>query len=147
MRPTIAISIFRNASNVNIFQRSQSYMIWVTRMIRRHPKTFTLSCGLLTIIYKISKALLVPYQLWHIPRVNTIDWFWSSMKGESADVRSERLLMPLMNEHGLCTKYMMGRWTVTIGDPILLQQMLKDSKTFPKEVNASLDPVSFFYQV
>ncbi|KAI7851853.1 hypothetical protein BDC45DRAFT_428683, partial [Circinella umbellata] len=71
---------------------------------RHHPKIFVLSWGLLTITYKISKAIIVPYRLWHIPRVNTISWFWSSLKGESADVRSEKLLMSLMAEHGLCTK-------------------------------------------
>ncbi|KAI9264061.1 hypothetical protein BDA99DRAFT_416165, partial [Phascolomyces articulosus] len=63
-----------------------------------------LSCGLLTILYKISKIIIVPLPMWHIPRVSTIDWFWSIIKGESVDMRSKRLLMSLMDKHGLCSK-------------------------------------------
>lgn len=37
---------------------------------------------------------------------------------------------------------MMGRWTVSVGDPILLQTVLKDVETFPKEENVSFDPVT-----
>lgn len=35
---------------------------------------------------------------------------------------------------------MIGRWTVTVGDPVLLQAMLKDVETFPKAQHINLDP-------
>ncbi|KAI9484646.1 cytochrome P450 [Zychaea mexicana] len=139
MKPSTAITILKNTS-VDFFKFSSPYAILMGHYLERHPRKFVLTVGLLTLAYKISKAVVVPPRLWHLPRVSSIAWFWSIIKGESVDVRSERLLMSLMDEHGLCLKYQMGRWTVTVGDPTLLQEVLKDVRTFPKQVNASLDP-------
>ncbi|RCI04939.1 cytochrome P450-dit2 [Rhizopus stolonifer] len=85
------------------------------------------------------RAFVVPKALRHLPKVNTLSWFWSVIKGESHDVRVKKLMMPHMNEHGLCLKYILGRWTLTVGDPILLQKLLKDIDTYPKE-QISMDP-------
>lgn len=87
------------------------------------------------------RMMVVPKHLAHIPKVSSLPWFWSILKGESHDVRMKKLMLPIINEHGLCLKYILGRWTVTVGDPILLQILLKDVYTFPKE-QVSMDPVS-----
>ncbi|KAK4522108.1 Fe-S cluster-binding ribosome biosynthesis protein [Mucor velutinosus] len=85
------------------------------------------------------RMMVAPKHLAHIPKVNSLPWFWSILKGESHDVRMKKLMLPTINEHGLCLKYILGRWTVTVGDPILLQVLLKDVYTFPKE-QVSMDP-------
>ncbi|KAL0140400.1 cytochrome P450 [Mucor lusitanicus] len=85
------------------------------------------------------RMMVVPKHLAHIPKVSSLPWFWSILKGESHDVRMKKLMLPTINEHGLCLKYILGRWTVTVGDPILLQILLKDVYTFPKE-QVSMDP-------
>ncbi|CDH60345.1 cytochrome p450 [Lichtheimia corymbifera JMRC:FSU:9682] len=108
--------------------------------LSRHTKQYVALIVAGTITYRLFNAILVPRQLRHLPKASTIGWFWSVLKGESADVRCDRLLMPQMQEHGLCLKYTMGRWTVAVGDPILLQAVLRDVATFPKEENVSLDP-------
>lgn len=87
------------------------------------------------------RMMVVPKHLAHIPKVSSLPWFWSILKGESHDVRMKKLMLPTINEYGLCLKYILGRWTVTVGDPILLQVLLKDVYTFPKE-QVSMDPVS-----
>ncbi|KAI9266245.1 hypothetical protein EDC94DRAFT_486221, partial [Helicostylum pulchrum] len=50
------------------------------------------------------RVFVVPSELAHIPKVNTIGWFWSVVMGESYDKRMQRLMLPIMNEHGLCLK-------------------------------------------
>jgi hypothetical protein len=90
-------------------------------------------------------AFVVPKELSHIPKVNTVGWFWSVLTGESNDTRIKKLMLPMMNEHGLCLKYIMGRWVLTVGDPILLQQLLKDVETYPKE-QITMSPVSWCWQ-
>ncbi|EPB83718.1 hypothetical protein HMPREF1544_09512 [Mucor circinelloides 1006PhL] len=85
------------------------------------------------------RMMVVPKHLAHIPKVSSLPWFWSILKGESHDVRMKKLMLPTINEYGLCLKYILGRWTVTVGDPILLQVLLKDVYTFPKE-QVSMDP-------
>jgi hypothetical protein len=90
-------------------------------------------------------VFVVPKELRHIPRVHTLLWFWSIVRGDSHDVRTKKLMMPLMNQYGLCLKYILGRWTLTVGDPTLLQALLKDIETYPKE-QVTMDPVSL-YQV
>lgn len=118
--------------------------MWRTMLLphlSRHTKQYITLIVVGTITYRIFNAILVPRQLRHLPKASTIGWFWSVLKGESADVRCDRLLMPQMQDHGLCLKYTMGRWTVAVGDPILLQAVLRDVATFPKEENVSLDPV------
>lgn len=92
---------------------------------------------------KLWRALVVPKNLRHIPRVNTLKWFWSVMIGENYDVRVHKLILPLMNEHGLCLKYALGTWQLTVGDPQLLQTLLRDMERFPK-IQVSMDPVSIF---
>lgn len=87
------------------------------------------------------RALVVPKELAHIPKVDTIGWFWSVITGESNDTRIQKLMLPLMNQYGLCLKYIMGRWVLTVGDPHLLQQLLKDVETYPKE-QVNMSPVS-----
>lgn len=86
------------------------------------------------------RVFVVPKHLAHIPKVNSLPWFWSILKGESHDVRMKKLMLPTINQYGLCLKYILGRWTLTVGDPILLQILLKDVYTFPKE-QISMDPV------
>ncbi|CEP06874.1 hypothetical protein [Parasitella parasitica] len=85
------------------------------------------------------RVFVVPKHLAHIPKVNSLPWFWSIIKGESHDVRMKKLMLPTINQYGLCLKYILGRWTLTVGDPILLQMLLKDVYTYPKE-KISMDP-------
>lgn len=87
------------------------------------------------------RMFVVPKHLAHIPKVNSLPWFWSILKGESHDVRMKKLMLPTINQYGLCLKYILGRWTLTVGDPVLLQILLKDVYTYPKE-QVSMDPVS-----
>ncbi|KAI8150286.1 hypothetical protein BJV82DRAFT_662368 [Fennellomyces sp. T-0311] len=139
MRPSTAVGIIKNAGTEALLV-AQPFLAVASTKMRRNPRLTVLAFCVLTMAYQIRKAVLVPRKLRHLPRVNSVDLLWSHLKGDSVDVRSEQLLMGLMKEHGLCLKYMMGRWTLTVGDPLLLQTLLRDPKTFPKEVNASLDP-------
>ncbi|KAI7898138.1 uncharacterized protein BX663DRAFT_421181, partial [Cokeromyces recurvatus] len=50
------------------------------------------------------KAVVVPNHLRHIPKVDTIPWFLSIIKGDSHDIRVKKLMLPLINQHGLCLK-------------------------------------------
>lgn len=102
--------------------------------------------GISYIVKTFWRAFVVPRSLRHIPKVSTIDWFLSVIKGESYDTRIKRLVLPMMNEHGLCLKYIMGRWLVAVGDPVLLQQILKDVETYPKE-QVSMSPVSVIFNL
>lgn len=105
-------------------------------------KYLTLFASILGTSYLVKtfwRAFVVPQPLRHIPKVSTIGWFWSVIIGESHDTRIKKLMLPLMNEYGLCLKYIMGRWVVTVGDPTLLQQLLKDVETYPKE-QVSMSP-------
>ncbi|KAI9278007.1 cytochrome P450 [Sporodiniella umbellata] len=88
---------------------------------------------------KLAPVFFVPRALSHLPKVNTLRWFWSVLIGESHDVRSQKLVMPLMNQHGLCLKYLMGRWSLTVAEPRYLQVLLKDMETFPK-LKIAMDP-------
>lgn len=92
------------------------------------------------------RVFVVPKHLAHIPKVNSLPWFWSILKGESHDVRMKKLMLPTINQYGLCLKYILGRWTLTVGDPILLQILLKDVYTYPKE-KISMDPVSIHLNI
>ncbi|KAI9360185.1 hypothetical protein BD770DRAFT_318904 [Pilaira anomala] len=92
------------------------------------------------IVKSLWRVFIVPTQLAHIPKVNTFDWFWSVARGESHDIRMKRLVMPLIEKHGLCLKYVMGKWILTVGDPVLLQTLLKDIEAYPKEP-AVMSPV------
>ncbi|KAI8969265.1 hypothetical protein BDF20DRAFT_801870, partial [Mycotypha africana] len=56
------------------------------------------------VVRSLWKALVVPKHLRHIPKVNSLRWFWSIMIGESHDVRIKKLMLPLIAEHGLCLK-------------------------------------------
>jgi hypothetical protein len=93
------------------------------------------------ILRKLWHALVVPKNLRHIPRVNTVKWFWSVIVGENYDIRVHKLVLPLMNEHGLCLKYALGSWQLNVGDPQLLQILLRDVEKFPK-IQVIMDPVS-----
>ena len=140
MKTSAAVSLIKNFSIEACF--AAQYLLAAAGIkMRQSPRLTILAFSVAILAYKTSKAVLIPRQLSHLPCVNSVDLFWSHVTGESADLRSQRLLLKLMTEHGLCIKYMMGRWTVTVGDPLLLQHLLRDPKTFPKEVNASLDPV------
>lgn len=97
--------------------------------------------GTSLIVKSFWRALVVPRPLRHLPKVSTIGWFLSVIKGESYDTRIKKLVLPMMDKHGLCLKYIMGRWLVAVGDPVLLQQILKDVETYPKE-QVSMSPVS-----
>jgi hypothetical protein len=92
------------------------------------------------LVRRLVQAIIVPKHLRHIPKVNTLKWFWSVVIGESHDVRTRRLMLPLMNKHGLCLKYIMGTWALTVADPVYLQMLLKDIETFPK-LQVTMDPV------
>ncbi|KAG1316786.1 hypothetical protein G6F62_013282 [Rhizopus arrhizus] len=110
---------------------------------RSNYRLYVLLASILTssILYqKVSNAIFVPKQLQHIPKVNTLQWFWSVLIGESHDVRVKRLVLPIMNKYGLCLKYVMGNWTLTVADPHYLQMLLKDMKSFPK-IQVAMDPV------
>ena len=117
----------------------------VTRAIEpAWRRRWVLKMAILTVISvsvlrRLLAMFVVPRSLRHLPKVSTLAWFWSVLCGESADVRM-RLLMPAMAKHGLCLKYLMGSWTVGVGDPILLQQILKDVDAFPKYTSKTLDP-------
>ncbi|KAG1139925.1 hypothetical protein G6F37_008607 [Rhizopus arrhizus] len=109
---------------------------------RSNYRLYVLLASILTssILYqKLSNAIFVPKQLQHIPKVNTLQWFWSVLIGESHDVRVKRLVLPIMNKYGLCLKYVMGNWTLTVADPHYLQMLLKDVKSFPK-IQVAMDP-------
>ncbi|CEG83885.1 hypothetical protein RMATCC62417_17751 [Rhizopus microsporus] len=91
------------------------------------------------LVRKLVQAIIVPKHLRHIPKVSTLQWLWSVVIGESHDVRTRRLMLPLMNKHGLCLKYVMGTWALTVADPVYLQMLLKDIETFPK-LQVTMDP-------
>ncbi|GAA5805405.1 hypothetical protein HPULCUR_010921 [Helicostylum pulchrum] len=103
------------------------------RLIRKHGIAIASVLGTCWTIKSFWRVFVVPSELAHIPKVNTIGWFWSVVMGESYDKRMQRLMLPIMNEHGLCLKYIMGRRNLTVGDPELLQILLKDVDTYPKE--------------
>ncbi|RCI03661.1 cytochrome P450-dit2 [Rhizopus stolonifer] len=88
---------------------------------------------------KLIHIFFAPRALRHIPKVNTFQWFWSILIGESHDVRVKKLVLPIMNQHGLCLKYIMGHWSLTVADPQYLQVLLKDMETFPK-IQMAMDP-------
>lgn len=113
-------------------------VIWRSHLSHRSWRALYVALGLMAIL--IRPYFVVPRNLRHLPKVSTVEWFLSVLRGESSDVRSERLVLPLIQKHGLCLKYMIGRWTVTVGDPVLLQAMLKDVETFPKAQHINLDP-------
>ncbi|KAI8391075.1 uncharacterized protein BYT42DRAFT_181187 [Radiomyces spectabilis] len=94
----------------------------------------------LSVLQRIYSTLRVPKQLRHLPKVSTFGWFLSVFRGDPADIRLTQWVMPTVEQHGICLKYYLGRWTVTVGDPLLLQAMLKNVNAFPKEDKARLDP-------
>ncbi|KAI9487371.1 MAG: hypothetical protein EXX96DRAFT_75205, partial [Benjaminiella poitrasii] len=122
--------------NSTIFDRIPSELL----SNKRYYLTLFLSViGSSYFMKSVWKALVVPKHLRHIPKVSTIPWLLSILRGDSHDVRVKKLMLPLMNQHGLCLKYIMGRWVLTVGDPRLLQLLLKDVYTYPKE-QVTMDP-------
>ncbi|KAI8577964.1 hypothetical protein K450DRAFT_249249 [Umbelopsis ramanniana AG] len=56
----------------------------------------------------------------------------SMIKGSSPSERSREFIMPIIEEHGICLKYQLGKWTVVVADYDELKPFLKDINTFPK---------------
>ncbi|ORE01264.1 cytochrome P450 [Rhizopus microsporus var. microsporus] len=107
--------------------------VLIKGLFKRQLYALTLSAFIGSVLVrKLVQAIIVPKHLRHIPKVNTLQWFWSVVIGESHDVRTRRLMLPLMNKHGLCLKYVMGTWALTVADPVYLQMLLKDIEMFPK---------------
>ncbi|CEI87192.1 hypothetical protein RMCBS344292_01611 [Rhizopus microsporus] len=114
--------------------------VLIKDLSKRQLYALTLSAFIGSVLVrKLVQAIIVPKHLRHIPKVNTLQWFWSVVIGESHDVRTRRLMLPLMNKHGLCLKYAMGTWALTVADPVYLQMLLKDIETFPK-LQVTMDP-------
>jgi hypothetical protein len=87
--------------------------------------------------YYISRTVynvfIPPKKLRHIPRASSSALILSMMKGSSPSERAREFFMPIIEEHGLCLKYQLGRWTVIVADYEELKPFLKDINTFPKK--------------
>lgn len=79
------------------------------------------------LVYYITRALSVPSELAHLPRVPVLPTIWSYVKGEVEDVRIKKLVLPYANEkgEGLVLIYALGRWIVHVLDHKVLSFVLK----------------------
>lgn len=140
-------------SPASIISNKMAYISWepilyqlarLTAAQKRYYVTILISLVGSSCFLKVFwRVFVVPKELRHIPRVHALSWFWSIIRGDSHDIRTKKLMLPLMNQYGLCLKYILGRWTLTVGDPILLQTLLKDVETYPKE-QVAMDPVRLY---
>jgi hypothetical protein len=74
-----------------------------------------------------------PKKLRHIPRPSSTAWMRSILRGSSPSERARKFIMPLIEEHGVCLRYQMGKWVVVVADIELIKPFLRDIKTFPKK--------------
>lgn len=81
---------------------------------------------------KVYRVFVPPKRLRQIPRPSQYDWMKSLMQKTSPSDRARQLLIPLIEEHGLCLKYQFGEWLILIADYDKLKPFLKDTTTFPK---------------
>ena len=70
------------------------------------------------LLYLIRRALSVPKELAHLPKVPVLPTIWSYVKGEVEDVRIKKLVLPFANEkgEGVVLLYAFGRWIVHVLD-------------------------------
>ncbi|KAG2181485.1 hypothetical protein INT44_008298 [Umbelopsis vinacea] len=82
----------------------------------------------------VYNIFIPPRKLRHIPRASSSAMILSMMKGSSPSERAREIVMPIIEEHGICLKYQLGKWTVIIADYDELKPFLKNINTFPKKL-------------
>lgn len=100
------------------------------RSILGYAATAALSYYISRTVYNV---FIPPKKLRHIPRASSSALILSMMKGSSPSERAREFFMPIIEEHGVCLKYHLGRWVVIVADYEELKPFLKDINTFPKK--------------
>jgi hypothetical protein len=81
----------------------------------------------------VYNVFVPPRKLRHIPRASSSALILSMIKGSSPSERSRKFFMPIIEQHGICLKYQLGKWTVVVADYEELKPFLKNISTFPKK--------------
>jgi hypothetical protein len=93
------------------------------------------AAGALTYYFakSVYRVFVPPKKLRHFPRPSQYDWMKLLIEKSSPSDRARKLLIPLIEEHGLCLKYQHGEWIILIADYDKLKLFLKDTTAFPKK--------------
>ncbi|KAJ9079993.1 hypothetical protein DSO57_1029735 [Entomophthora muscae] len=78
----------------------------------------------LFLVYKTCITLAVPRELKHVPAISLIAILASMLKGESFELRFERLLRPILEKTGVARVWNQGGWELVVGDAKQTKEIL-----------------------
>lgn len=74
----------------------------------------------------------VPASIAHMPEVSLCAFLLSFLRGESVDVRFDRLFRPKLAKHGYARTWTQGRWEIVISDAAMAKEVLFRNNDFLK---------------
>ncbi|KAI9285819.1 cytochrome P450 [Umbelopsis sp. AD052] len=107
---------------------------------RRSPYTLIASAVAAFISYQLYKMAQVPKQLRHIPAVPYWKYMRSALSSESADVRTQKIVLPVLarSRNGVYLRPYRGGWTVCVAGPAAVKSLFIRKDDFPKHESFSL---------
>jgi hypothetical protein len=92
---------------------------------RRSPYTLIASAVAAFISYQLYKMAKIPKQLRHIPAVPYWKYMKSALSSESADVRTQKLVLPVLarSPNGVYLRPYRGGWTVCVAGPAAIKSL------------------------
>ncbi|KAJ9056367.1 hypothetical protein DSO57_1033882 [Entomophthora muscae] len=89
--------------------------------------------AVLVLAYKLYLLFSVPEELKDVPAIPIGATMASMLRGESFDVRFERLIRPALAKTGMARTWNQGRWDLAVGDIQQTKEILAKSDTFLKQ--------------